>query len=521
MSAEILELGTRPIRPDAPGGDSGRDEPEFESLQGEIRKLELPDQPTVDWGKAVTSASELMTGKSKDLLAASYLAVALLERDGLPGLAIGLTVLRDLITNFWETMFPPVARARGRTAAIEWLAERGAPRVARARNVTPETVKTCLDRVNEINAALGPKLESGSQLMGDMRRALEELQAATRQPAPPAQAQSAAAPATAAAPSAAPATIATDEDLDKTLRELKRIATSAGNYMRQSAPTNPAGYRLPRVATWLAVKQVPPSDGGKTQIPAPQPADLQEKLSQMLGNGQFAGVLQETEGRMGTAVFWLDLHRMAAQALEGMGEEYKPAADAIAAEVGALLARFPDLLDMRFVNDQPLADADTKRWIARHAQSSSDASAAPVEVETSEEDGEGDTFESTRLDAWKLVRKRKVSDALSLLEKGMARSGLMRDRVRWRLEIARVCMDKGHAQTALAQLEGLDAELKSSTIEEWDPELCAEVLRNLLVCRKKVMTAAKMSPEEAVRSRELMGRLCRLDVVAALELNGK
>ena len=82
-------------------------------------------------------------------------------------------------------------------------------------------------------------------------------------------------------------------------------------------------------------------------------------------------------------------------------------------------------------------------------------------------------------------------------------------------------MQGGHAEMALAQLEALDDELKRSSIEDWDPALCAEILRDLLRCRQQVAQTADFAPSELARSRELMGRLCRLDVVSALELNGR
>jgi hypothetical protein len=84
-----------------------------------------------------------------------------------------------------------------------------------------------------------------------------------------------------------------------------------------------------------------------------------------------------------------------------------------------------------------------------------------------------------------------------------------------------MCMLGGRLEMALAQLEALDEELRRSSIEDWDPALCAEILRDLLRCRQQVAQTADFAPSELARSRELMGRLCRLDVVSALELNGK
>ena len=97
----------------------------------------------------------------------------------------------------------------------------------------------------------------------------------------------------------------------------------------------------------------------------------------------------------------------------------------------------------------------------------------------------------------------------------------LEDRVTWKLEAARLCMQAGRHEMALAQLEALDDELHRASIEDWDPALCAEILRDLLRCRQQVAQSADFAPSDHARSRELMGRLCRLDVVSALELNGR
>src|SRR6188474_1121374 len=108
--ADLAALGSQPIRPDAPSGDPARDAPEFEALQAEVRKLEQPDAPAPNWVLVIDASAAILGGKSKDLLAASYLSVGLLERDGFPGLATGLTVLRDIVSSQWETCFPEAKR---------------------------------------------------------------------------------------------------------------------------------------------------------------------------------------------------------------------------------------------------------------------------------------------------------------------------------------------------------------------------------------------------------------------------
>jgi type VI secretion system protein VasJ len=110
---ELLELGKNPISESSPAGEDVRYEPEFEALENEIGKMtSLSATEGVDWSKVAKLCHEILSDKSKNLMAAIYLCVALLETEGLSGFANGVHVLRELLDNFWDTMFPPKKRMR-------------------------------------------------------------------------------------------------------------------------------------------------------------------------------------------------------------------------------------------------------------------------------------------------------------------------------------------------------------------------------------------------------------------------
>jgi len=519
--AELLDLGSKSIRDDAPAGDSARDEPEFEALQQEMRKLELPTLPEVAWGDVVRGASALLETRSKDLLIAAWLCVGLYERDGLSGLAAGLTVLRDMLTGFWETLHPALKRMRGRTAALEWLGERGAQRVSASGSLrgTPEDLKTCLDRVGEIGEFLAERAPDGGTLLSELRRALSEAE--SRQ-APSAAAMPAATAAPAAAASApAVGAVSSPEDAQKALNEIRRLAVGAAAVLRETEPANPLAYRLPRQMVWARVTAAPPQTDGQTQIPSP--GEIGQELGEALGRAEYKGVVQRAEDKLPTAILWLDLHRYTVSALEGMGEEYAPAAEAVCEELALLLKRVPELPGLRFADGTPLADDATRTWIASRVAGAlggggGAAEPAPVAVHAGGE-GEPEGLEEARLEARKLAGKKHLSEALRLLEEGAARAATVRARTLWKLETARLCLDRGQPAAGEALLENLDRELSRTSYEDWVPGLGAEVLKALLACRRKAGRAA--GPEAAERNRELLGRLYRLDVSAALDADGK
>jgi type VI secretion system protein VasJ len=465
--------------------------------------------------------------KSKDLLVASYLCEALFERDGYTGLANGLAILRDLIAQYWETLHPDLSRQRARVAALDWLAERAVQHVSRLPvGPVDEALPVCLERIQEISTHLGPRVESGDRLLDGLRRALEEVRERSVATAPAPAAASATSPVQGLSPG--PASVQSSDELDDALSAARKLLRSAGEFLRRSDPKNPLGFRLPRIGAWMMLKQAPPHTDGQTQITGYQPEDMVEKLEQMLSSGNSEAVIEETEGRFPSAVLWLDLHRFAVLALERRGDEFRPAADAIRDEVRSLLVRFPSLVDLRFANDVPLARPETRAWIRERVLAggpTGDASrpmdargaAAAAAAATA-----GDSFASARAEAWQLIGAKKLVEAVTLLEKGAASAAEFGQRVNWKLEAARVCMESGHHETALAQLDALDQELRSSTVEDWEPRFYVEVLRNLLLCRQRAFSSGGPPPaEEVTKSRELMSRLCRLDAVAALELNGK
>ncbi len=88
--------------------------------------------------------------------------------------------------------------------------------------------------------------------------------------------------------------------------------------------------------------------------------------------------------------------------------------------------------------------------------------------------------------------------------------------------MARLCLEAGGVQTALALLQRIDEGLRASTSEDWAPDLTLEVLKNLYLCHQKAISSVHPTPEaDLARSREILGRLCRLDMGSAVSLEGK
>lgn len=108
-----LEALLTPIAGENPAGESLRYEGTYDTIQEQIREEEALAQgdwqretKTADWRAAVTTASEALATKSKDLQIAAWLTMALVKRHGFAGLRDGCQLLRELEERFWESLYP-------------------------------------------------------------------------------------------------------------------------------------------------------------------------------------------------------------------------------------------------------------------------------------------------------------------------------------------------------------------------------------------------------------------------------
>jgi type VI secretion system protein ImpA len=122
-----------PIPGANPSGESLRYAPVFDKIK-EARR-EDDDAPQGDWHferktadylLVIKLAGEALATKSKDLQVAAWLTEAILRKEGFQGLKAGLELIKGLIENFWDTLYPELddGDAEMRAAPLEWLGTR-------------------------------------------------------------------------------------------------------------------------------------------------------------------------------------------------------------------------------------------------------------------------------------------------------------------------------------------------------------------------------------------------------------
>lgn len=124
MDTAWRALGSTPLDGGEPYGVDPTDDVLFEGIEAEVDKLQT-DPAAVDWGTVIENGVELLAHRTKDWRVACRMATALYQVHGFDGLAVGSTILRDLIDESrWERITPPIRRAKMRGGFLQWFAER-------------------------------------------------------------------------------------------------------------------------------------------------------------------------------------------------------------------------------------------------------------------------------------------------------------------------------------------------------------------------------------------------------------
>jgi len=531
MSAELLRLASEPISSDNPSGTQLVDDPDYDKMDAEIQKIGSLHGEVVQWEEVVEAGTTILAQKSKDINVATWLCMGLFQRQGYEGLSVGLEICLMLMDKFWDTMLPPLKRIRGRAGAFILLASRITPQI-QEKEPTPNEAEaaqssavTIEKLVQMIDEKFGDKTPTNSESpnLFDLRKALQgyatKFKAQEKPKEQPKQAETTEKPAEqrqAATTESAP--ISTEFT---SAENAYQIILKASNYLRESKPENPVPYKLNRIIRWYPIEKSPPAANGKTQLPGILP-QLVQGFQNLLGNGEWETLLRQSEANFPNALFWFDLQRFIDRAMTELGPTYANAQQVVREEMGKLVTRLPDVLDLQFKNGIPFADGQTRMWIEAEVMPS--IASAPPEAKGVAKPAEGETssgdMDEIIKEARRIVAGGKLEEAVSLLKKHLSNASLGREQFLWRLNTAKLCLDAGNAKLALPQLESLDEEIKKFSLEQWEPQLAAEVVNTLYQCRRKLMQDIKQpSPELAEIVNELYARLCRLDVLAALTLD--
>ena len=108
------------------------------------------------------------------------------------------------------------------------------------------------------------------------------------------------------------------------------------------------------------------------------------------------------------------------------------------------------------------------------------------------------------------ARSGDVQQAIEILSREITHERSGRARFQRKIQLARICMSKGHEAIAFPILNEMADEIERRRLEEWEPsEVVAEPLALLFRCMNQL-------DGDAESKKKLYARICRLDPVQAL-----
>ena len=539
---EMNTLGKTPISDDQPTGSDVRYEPEFEKLQAEIDKLSSPSADSqVDWVLVEKASVGILEKKSKDLTVACYLAVALVCNRKIEGMDDGLAILKDLLETYWDKLYPPKKRMRGRMGAINWWLERTQAELQKGKPapVPAEMFERIKGNVKGIDGFLSEKMPDAPLLRpleriidgfpvekSDAAPAETESETAGAAPAPgssdaPRENRSKSTAQDTPSPAASAGTSGTEENISGSITsaaEARKGADAGFQRLRQVSlfllqndMKNPLAYRYRRIASWGRLTALPPNTDGMTQIQAPAPQVL-SSLETLLSEGNLEALVQNAEQKVSQFIFWFDLNRWVVEALNDLGAGYQNASLAVCQETTLLMDRLPGLETLQFADGTPFADPQTLQWLQGLGSSGSQVGkkgGAASKASADPYDGFGETVKEAR----SLARKKKLIEAVELLQAEMRQSASQRERMQWRLAIARLLMEMKKAQLGLPHLEQIIEDIDRFNLEIWEPELALEGLTTAWQA-----FGSQSDTDYKARAAALLERMARVNPAAALRV---
>ncbi len=513
---ERRDLGKTPITAGTPAGQDVREDGLFESLSREIEKMSSATlSGTVDWQRVLQLSEEILANKSKDILIIAYFSVAMLKTGGMRGFADSVHVLREALETYWEDMFPAKKRMRGRKNALEWWEEKVSFYLSDTspEKWSPADREAFLTDLNAVNDFLGENLEDAPLLYALISSAsarVETEATAAAPPQPAGNAGSAVKPAVTQAGPAPPAAIAAvdpkETDADKLISRGLEALGQAATVISKGDPFNVLSFRLNRIAAWAAVINPPPAVAGKTLLPPPD-EQIVTVLENLYQSRNWRDLLEAAESRIRQFLFWIDLSRYVAEALEqlGHGENGR----IVAEETYRYVQRLSGVERLTFENGMPFANEDTRNWLHLLEKKLS------AQKNDKSPGAEGDIRQAVekQIDAaYAANRENRLPEALAAFTLKLTHASSARERFIWQLGLCRLLLQIKQPRLAAPHLKDMLQIVDTYRLEAWEPDLAVEALATIISGLR-----AQAGPGDEALQEAVLNRITTLDPVKAME----
>jgi type VI secretion system protein VasJ len=507
-----------PIAGANPAGADVSYDTDFESIKAEVDKLSSVDNLDPAWSKIQDLGEKLLTQKGKDFRVISWMSVAKVKTQGWIGLAESLVLFEAVARAYWDTMYPEARRARARVNAFAWMADMVQQHLV-GMDVTfadGDPIRTADEALKELDPLLAEKLGDVYGGPGMLRSLMRDKIAAIPEPPradePPTEGTAEAPVQQQQAPAAGPTSVA---DVEPTAITCAGLLVQAAAILRAADPARAWGYKLQRWGAWILIENPPPvTDGRTTYIPNPGAGD---QLAEIRDGQRWLELLNTAEDMVPQYIFWLDLHRFIALAMDNLGPTFAAAREVVGREICYFVARTPGVASMAFDDGTPFGDAATQTWLEEEGRKLGAGGGGSVAAAVAS--AEDEEIAARFADAQQMVSGGKVADGLASALALADRAADARLRFRARLAVGKMALDASKHDLARGMFEHLMVDVERHGLETWEPATCATLYSYLLVAAREVSRAKGGAPDLMAREQYLFDKLCRLDPAVAIKLS--
>ncbi len=510
ISLELENLGITPISEENPAGKDISYEPEFEELQSEIDKMSVVSAAgEVDWKKVVNLSTTLLSEKGKHLLVCVYLARGLMETRQVEGLIIGTQILKDLSSTFWDKLYPPKKRKRGRINALKWWyghTENFLRSLGDAPEQKEEDIKRLKTILKELDTTLDEKLGGDAPLLRPLIQLVdripvkqaaspekEQTQPQQEKPSSPKQTPERPSTSTPSPSTSVPqgGEIGSPKDANRLLSQcISTLSQIVQFYLKQDL-ASPISYQINRFCAWVDVDMLPVvQEENKTMLPPPDES-IRSTIQGLIASREYEDAIRACEARIKEFIFWLDLSYWSAQALQELGGKYIKAYEAVAFNTSAYIQRLPGLEGLAFSDGTPFVSPETKAWL-KGLTGQEDASPGASE-------GDSWLIEKEK-EAKGLLQKKKISQAISIWQEGMQRGFGAREKFLCQIHLIKTLMAVGKKDMAIPHAMMLLDILEEYQLKRWEPELAVQGLLKVF----EVLDGTKGYEEKRERIKQML-----------------
>ncbi|MDD5119129.1 MAG: type VI secretion system protein TssA [Sulfuricurvum sp.] len=495
----MLNLIINPISVEFNCGIDSKYEDLYVSLESEIDKINSTLEGSFpDWKFVSSECEKLLLTQTKDIKLLSWWGYAQYKLNGLEGFRYAIEVMNRTLEHFGKELFPKSSRAKW--GALSWFETVINFQIIQDRQIgiSIDDAETYLELLRVFQKSVQAVCEVDDRLFSEACRLLEVKVSEKKRRDENDKPKVSTTPISVSDNSPS-GEITNDADAIKVLNQLKKNAEQLAHYWRECQIDDGRAVRLTRMISWLEIDGLPLVQNGNTMLNPPSSERI-DQIDSLISEGKKDAALQIIENVIFRSPFWLFGHFKAFELYESIQK------NKAASEVRNMLISFVNsnegVAELKFRDGTPFVPSQMREWLNEQTRGG---------IVGEESDKPVDTLALIGEQCYELVNKKNSKEAMEMLQRSFRDAGSQEEKFRWRLLHAQVALAAGKPLMALALIEELEREIEHFSLEEWQPELVAEVYRFYL-------NSFNRTQIEREKYDIAFQRLCRVDMAAAIDI---